>query len=586
MSSLDTLLVRVTSLIVHPTLAQQELLEQLNRLRARLGEGLLRVAVLGQFKRGKSTLLNALLGAPLLPTGVTPVTAIPAFIKAGPKTAARVTFKGGKEPLLISDEAEIPTILEQHISEIENPCNYLGVESVELEVRSEFLDHGIILLDTPGVGSTLLHQTKAAEAILTECDVGVFVVSTDPPITEAEVNYLRKVQELIPKIFFALNKIDLLDDRERGIAEHFLANVLKEQPSIMQPVRIFCVSARQGLRATQLGDTRALAASGIQNLEQVLAGELAREKQAIAVAVGRQRAISLIGELVFQSELERKALLMPQEDLKRKATTFESSVARFESERQTLSGFLSIDRRQLLKELEAETDRLWKEAQKEVRQVVAEITARPFNEKEARDQVTAALSQYFEQALRQSIDLFRAILSERLAVHQERAGALITLVRQTAADLMEISVTLPRSEEAFKARREPYWVAPETSVSLLGMSASALARLMPTRIREKRARDQLAADAEKAVLRNLANLNEAIRQNLGEAFRRFELSLAEQLDHVLQATRQAMQLAVERKTARAGEMDEYVKESAYSIASLSNILSELQTAGLNLPQEA
>lgn len=47
------------------------------------------------------------------------------------------------------------------------------------------------------------------------------------------------------------------------------------------------------------------------------------------------------------------------------------------------------------------------------------------------------------------------------AVHQERAGALVTFVRQTAADLMEISATLPQSQEAFEVKREPYWVAPE-----------------------------------------------------------------------------------------------------------------------------
>jgi hypothetical protein len=210
------------------------------------------------------------------------------------------------------------------------------------------------------------------------------------------------------------------------------------------------------------------------------------------LATGRQRSISLISELLFQSELEHKALLMPEEDLKQKAATFESSVARFEGERQTLSDFLSIDRRRLLKELEAETDRLWKEAQKEVRRAVGEITARPFNEKDACDQVTAVLSQYFEQALHQSVDLFRTTLSDRLAVHKERAGALITLVRQTAADLMEISVTLPRSEEAFEAKREPYWVAPEPSVSLLDISASVIARFLPKSIRANRARDQLA----------------------------------------------------------------------------------------------
>jgi GTP-binding protein EngB required for normal cell division len=585
MASLDTLLARATSSVPSPTAAQQELLVRLSRLRTRLDEGLLRVAVLGQFKRGKSTLLNALLGVPLLPTGVTPVTAIPTFIKAGPKTTVRITFKGGKEPLLISDEAEIPTVLEEHISEAENPRNQLGVESVELEVRSEFLDQGIVLVDTPGVGSTFLHNTQAAEAVLTECDVAVFVVSTDPPITEAEVRYLSKVLELIPKIFFALNKVDLLDFRERGIAEHFLSTVLKQQPAIAQPVRIFCVSARQGLQAKQDKDPLALAASGIQHLEQVLACELAREKRAIVFVMGRQRSISLIGELLFQSELEHKALLMPEADLKKKVAAFESSEARFESERQILSDFLSVDRKRLLKELETEANRLRKEAQKEVRQLVGEITARPYNENDARDQVTAMLSQYFEQALHQTVDLFRATSSERLAVHQERAGALINHVRQTAADLMEISATLPRSDDAFETKREPYWVAPEPSVSLLDMSASAMACFMPKNIREKRARDQLAADAEKAVLRNLANLNWAIRENLEDAFRRFESSLTEQLGNVLLATRQAMQLAIERRMTRAEEMDKYVKESARSNASLANIMSELLATRLDLPQE-
>ena len=206
-------------------------------------------AVLGQFKRGKSTLLNALLGAPVLPTGVTPVTAIPTFIKAGPKAAARITFQDGKEPLLTSVEGEIPGILERYISEVKNPHNRLNVESVEIEVRSEFLDHGIVLIDTPGVGSTFVHNTRAAEAVLTECDAAVFVVSADPPITEVELSYLSKVQELIQKIFFALNKVDLLDIRERSMAERFLAGVLKEQAGIAQPFRIFSISAKQGLQA-------------------------------------------------------------------------------------------------------------------------------------------------------------------------------------------------------------------------------------------------------------------------------------------------------------------------------------------------
>jgi hypothetical protein len=92
--------------------------------------------VLGQFKRGKSTLLNAFLGAPVLPTGVTPVTAIPTFIKAGSKAATRITFKDGKESLLTTIESEIPDVLERYISEVKNPHNRLNVECVEIEVPS------------------------------------------------------------------------------------------------------------------------------------------------------------------------------------------------------------------------------------------------------------------------------------------------------------------------------------------------------------------------------------------------------------------------------------------------------------------
>jgi len=90
MKSLNALLFLASSSVPTPTPAQQEILERLDRLRTRLDQGLLRVAVLGQFKRGKSTLLNALLGAPVLPTGVTPVTSqMQAEIRAR-KTVLRI----------------------------------------------------------------------------------------------------------------------------------------------------------------------------------------------------------------------------------------------------------------------------------------------------------------------------------------------------------------------------------------------------------------------------------------------------------------------------------------------------------------
>jgi GTP-binding protein EngB required for normal cell division len=587
-ASLDELLARAISSTQGSSEAQLRILEKLGDLGTRFEEGRLRVAVIGQFKRGKSTLLNALLGAPLLPTGVTPVTAIPTFIEASDSAWARIEFTGGKEPIVTSTAQDIPRVLERHISEAQNPHNRLDVESAAIGIRSDYLDEGIVLVDTPGVGSTFLHNTLAAEAVLAECDAALFVLSADPPITETEVTYLDKVQNLIPKIFFILNKADLLDANEKSATERFLADVLAERYPTNPPDRIFALSAKQGLNAKLANDRGALASSGLSCLESVLGGELAREKRAILLATGRQRLISLVGELLFHCDLERKALLTPEEELRRKAATFETSAAEFESERRRLADLLAIDCKQLLRELDGETDRVWNEARGELHQLVADITDFSVEPIGARERIATTLWRYFAAALHDSVRAFQAKLDARVSVRQARADALVNLVHQTAADLMEISVRLPRPEEAFQPKREPYWVAPEPAVSLLDLTGSAIEGFLPRAVREKRARARIIAEAEKAALRNVANLDWAMRQNIEDSFRRFESSLSDQLDLALKATRQAMQLALQRHAARSEAIKVDIEQANRSVMELANILMELEamTPTPSKPQNA
>ena len=105
-SSLGALLAEAAASLPDPTPAQRDILAKLAGTEARIVEGRLRVAVLGQFKRGKSTLLNALLGTPLLPTGITPVTAIPTFIRSARIPNIRVEFESAREPFEYGDEFE------------------------------------------------------------------------------------------------------------------------------------------------------------------------------------------------------------------------------------------------------------------------------------------------------------------------------------------------------------------------------------------------------------------------------------------------------------------------------------------------
>ena len=404
MSSLTGLIERVEAVLRDPVPAQRIILLKLKDVQRRVEEGRLRVAVLGQFKRGKSTLLNALVGEPLLPTGITPVTSIPTYVSAGKRPSLRIEFEAPKEPLEFRKASEFPALLARYVSESENPGNRESVRQVEIVVDADAFTDSVILVDTPGVGSTFLHNTRAAEAVLSDCDVGIFVVSADPPITEVELGYLNNVRRAVPKIFFVLNKIDLLDRDERSIAEAFLARVLKDQLGPETPERLFNVSAKQALLAKQSGDASALAASGVSELERRLSHDLAREKRAIVFAAGRSRALSLVGELLYHGELSHKALVMPEQALKDKVADFEQIAAQFEQESRELSDFLSLDHRRLLTEISAMTDRVWTEARAKFGKIARLETELGFDEREARERIGKALEQYFAEASRETTE--------------------------------------------------------------------------------------------------------------------------------------------------------------------------------------
>src|SRR6266540_4075285 len=145
-------------------------------LAARVEEGLFYVACVGQFKRGKSTLINALVGEPLLPTGVAPVTAIPTVVRYG-EPAARVKRAQGDWVGVAPGE------LAAWVTEAGNPSNRKQVVGVEAFVPSPLLATGMCLVDTPGLGSVFEVNTRATREFVPHIDAAVVVLGADPPIS-------------------------------------------------------------------------------------------------------------------------------------------------------------------------------------------------------------------------------------------------------------------------------------------------------------------------------------------------------------------------------------------------------------------
>src|SRR6266567_6044144 len=95
-----------------------------------------------------------------------------------------------------------------------------------------------------------------------------------------------------------------------------------------------------------------------------------------------------------------------------------------------------------------------------------------------------------------------------------RADELITLVRQTAANLLEIPFHAPESSEAFEAKHDPFWVTAARTAELNPIPPGAFDQLLPPGIRKTRMRKRLLEEIDAVVIRNVENLRWATRQNI------------------------------------------------------------------------
>ena len=132
---------------------------------------------------------------------------------------------------------------------------------------SPLLSKGVVLIDTPGIGSTFRHNTQATLNFLQQCDAAFFLISADPPISEVELDFLEQVRQKVPRLIFVLNKIDYLDAQERHEALTFFRRILVEHLNVEKNIPIFCVSSRQGLEAKLENIPERWAESGLEELE-------------------------------------------------------------------------------------------------------------------------------------------------------------------------------------------------------------------------------------------------------------------------------------------------------------------------------
>jgi GTP-binding protein EngB required for normal cell division len=261
---------------------------QARRLLSRLAEDQFNLVVVGQFKRGKSSLMNAVIGMDRLPTGVLPLTSVVTTVRYGDREYVLVQRRGSSLP------QEIPLArLEEYVTEKGNPGNCKQVVLAEVRLPSEVLRLGFHFIDTPGVGSAIAANTTTTHGFLPEADAVVFVTSFEATMNESELVFLRTVARHVRKIFFVVNKADLVSDEEREAVLASVRHMISAELGDADP-RVFAVSARDGLEAKLVGNPAMLDRSGLPELESALTHFLTSERASVVLLRCIERTIALL----------------------------------------------------------------------------------------------------------------------------------------------------------------------------------------------------------------------------------------------------------------------------------------------------
>jgi GTP-binding protein EngB required for normal cell division len=259
-------------------------------------EQFLDVAVFGQFKAGKSSFLNSLIGKTILPVGVTPVTTAITRLQYGIRERAVIhLFNGG--------ETEVPLdSIESFTSESKNHGNEKNVELVEIELPALEKYAGLRFVDTPGLGSIFKYHVEISENWLPEIGIALLAISADRPFGENDLQLIRELRKHTPNIVLLLTKADLLAEHEQREVVDFSRRVLEKD--FRETFPIFLYSSRHATKELKERLAAKVFYPLSRNIKEEVKHILSHKVQSLARSCLRYLEIALRISLEGQQERE------------------------------------------------------------------------------------------------------------------------------------------------------------------------------------------------------------------------------------------------------------------------------------------
>jgi GTP-binding protein EngB required for normal cell division len=526
-----------TQLHTLSVLADSTEVDRVADLATRLRDRRLRILVVGEAKRGKSSLINALISQPLLPVGATPLTALPITVRHGDHEHVTVTFADRHtETRPAADLAVLGT-------EGGNPGNRLGVVDLVVDTPAAMLTGGAELVDTPGVGS--VHDRSAAAAVdaLDTMDAAVIVLTADPPISASERDFLHRVRGSSVALFCVLNKTDRLDPTELDEVAAFTTAVVGAATG--RATRLYLCSARTSLiRPAGIDDP------GVAALRQDLTRYLTDRADSDLARSVAGHAARITARLADQARLTHRAITLRAQDAQTQLDAFADQLTAVQARHRDALDLADRAVSRALADLNAAAGRDAPLLAAEIRAaVVADIDQTPAAstetlEDQARQRavrtITATANTWLHEQQQQLSDTL-STLDRRLVADLEDQ---LRDVRDAAERLLDLRLEVPAAgQPLFASVPVSYAFGEDIGVTVAWQAA--VRRHLPRRFGRRAVRAHLCAEAGMLTERQIGRIRAALQQALRSAAALLNQTVTARYDIAIGGLRRALAQAAD-----------------------------------------
>jgi GTP-binding protein EngB required for normal cell division len=542
-------------------------------LKDKLQDNVFNLVVLGQFKRGKTTFINALLGSEILPVAVVPLTSIATILKYGETLNITVYFNDGRV-----SEIELAN-LPEYVTEKGNPRNEKDVREVIITYPSPYLKDGVRLIDTPGVGSVYEHNTDVAYQYLPKSDAALFLISVDQPLSKAELDFLKDVRAYSNRIFFLLSKADYFSESDLRESMEFSTDVLKK--AMGSEVRIFPVSARLALEGKISGAEDLVVKSRLPQFSEVLNSFLMEEKGKILIISVANNLLRLISQARFALELEMKSLFTPLEELKEKIKMFEKKEKEVTEEKGDFDLLLDAEVKKIINNVLEEDLRVFR--QELVLKVSAILESRykeysGMSLKQLRD----LLEKEIITEVKQAFASWRVIEDEKLAKTFETAcRRFVTTIDETVDSLHKFSSELfavpfdaVKAEALWSTKSEFYYRFKEQPVGI-EIVTSSVTLLLPKFIGDKIILNKMKEYLHRVIDLHTAKVGYDFEKKLDKGKLDFRWEMRRRIEATIEGIRTAINKGMTQRSGGEKDATERKTQVSQILAGLDGVKARL-----------